>query len=97
MSLATRQAIVRKLELLTTKGEKTMSRARTIVEIVDLLARLRWELEFFKTVSPQDRETFRQAIPGEQVGYIVSLLKAFYDEDEFREWLSFSRGKGSEK
>lgn len=69
-------------------------RSRTIAE---LLARLRVELEFFKAGSAEDREAFRRAIPGEQLGYVVSLLKALYDEEAFREWLHFSRLDLTEK
>jgi len=63
-------------------------RSRTITE---LLARLKGELEFFKAGSSEDREVLRKVTPGEQVGYVVSLLKALYDEGAFREWLHFSQ------
>jgi hypothetical protein len=59
--------------------------------LADILARLRVELEFFKAGSVEDREAFRRAVPGEQVGYLASLLKALYDEDTFREWLHFTQ------
>ena len=69
-------------------------RSRTITE---LLSRLRGELQFFKAGSPEDREVLRKVIPGEQVGYLVSLLKALYDEEAFREWLHFSQLDFTEK
>jgi transcriptional regulator with XRE-family HTH domain len=69
-------------------------RSRSITE---LLARLRGELEFFKVGSPEDREVLRKVTPGEQVGYVVSLLKALYDEGAFREWLHFSQLDLTEK
>jgi hypothetical protein len=58
---------------------------------------LKDELEFFKTGSAEDREAFRRAVPGEQLGYVVSLLKALYDEEAFREWLHFSQLDLTEK
>lgn len=69
-------------------------RSRTITE---LLARLKGELQFFKAGSPEDREVLRKVMPGEQVGYVVSLLKALYDEEAFREWLHFSQLDLTEK
>jgi len=69
-------------------------RSRSIAE---LLVRLKDELEFFKAGSAEDREAFRRAIPGEQLGYVVSLLKALYDEGAFREWLHFSQLDLTEK
>ncbi|MBI4167294.1 MAG: helix-turn-helix transcriptional regulator [Acidobacteria bacterium] len=69
-------------------------RSRRVAEV---LAHLRGELEFFKAGSAEDREAFRRAIPGEQLGYVVSLLKALYDEDTFREWLHFTHLDLTEK
>jgi len=69
-------------------------RSRTVAE---LLLRLKGELEFFKAGSLEDRDAFRRAIPGEQLGYLVSLLKALYDEDAFREWIHFSQLDLTEK
>jgi transcriptional regulator with XRE-family HTH domain len=74
--------------------QTSSGRARTIT---NLLARLKGELEFFKAGSAEDREAFRQAIPGDQLGYVVSLLKALCDEDTFREWLHFSQLDLTEK
>jgi hypothetical protein len=74
--------------------ETSEGRSRTIAE---LLARLKGELEFFKAGSAEDREAFRRVVPGEQLGYVVSLLKALYDEGTFREWLHFSQLDFTEK
>lgn len=74
--------------------QTAMGHSRTIAQ---LLARLKRELEFFKAGSPRDRESFRELVPGEQVGYIVSLLKALYDEAIFREWLHFTQLDLTEK
>ena len=75
-------------------GQTSAGRSRNIAE---LLARLKYELEFFKSGSAENREAFRRAVPGEQLGYVVSLLKALYDEEAFREWLHFSQLDLTEK
>jgi hypothetical protein len=68
--------------------ETPTARSRRVAELLD---RLSGELGFFKAGSEEDRQAFREAIPGEQLGYLVSLLKALYDEDTFREWLHFTQ------
>jgi hypothetical protein len=55
-----------------------------------MLVALADELEFFKQNPEQTRTTFRRVVPGEDVGYITTLLRAFYDEDQFQRWLLFS-------
>jgi transcriptional regulator with XRE-family HTH domain len=62
-------------------------RARRIVQI---LLQLSGELEFFKRCSEEGRKTFRKTVPGPDVGYVITLLRALYDEDKFQRWLLFS-------
>jgi hypothetical protein len=57
-----------------------------------MLIKLADELEFFKK-STAARKTFRRIVPGEDVGYITTLLRALYDEDQFQRWLLFSEYK----
>jgi len=58
------------------------------VEIVkELLYALNKELEFFKKTSPESREMFRKKIHAPDVGYIIALLRALFDEDKFQSWL----------
>jgi len=59
-------------------------------EVLKALRQLGEVLEFFKKGSPQDRELLRRMVPGADVGYITSLLRALYDEDQFEEWILFS-------
>lgn len=70
-------------------------RARTVMR---LLMSLFSELEFFKNCTEDERRVFRKTIPGQDVGYITTLLRALYDEDKFQKWLFFStytmKGKG---
>ena len=47
-------------------------------------------LGFFKHGSAADRETLRRTIPGRDMGYLTSLLRALYDEDQFEAWILFS-------
>lgn len=65
-----------------------------------LLVKLADELEFFKKDSESIRATFRKIVPGEDVGYVTTLLRALYNEDQFQRWLLFSkyemRGKEEE-
>jgi len=63
------------------------TRAKRIVQI---LLQLSSELEFFKRCSEEGRKTFRKIVPGPDVGYVTTLLRALYDEDKFQRWLLFS-------
>ncbi|MCK4415217.1 MAG: helix-turn-helix transcriptional regulator [Candidatus Eisenbacteria sp.] len=47
-------------------------------------------LDFFKRGAASDREALRRAIPGRDMGYLTSLLRALYDEDQFEAWILFS-------
>ena len=58
--------------------------------IWDTMKQLCQQLEFFKQGSREDRETLRKVVPGRDVGYATSLLRALYDEDEFQSWILFS-------
>jgi hypothetical protein len=63
------------------------TRAKTVML---LLMSLSSELEFFKTCTENDRKIFKKIVPGQDVGYITTLLRALYDEDKFQRWLLFS-------
>lgn len=58
-----------------------------------LLMSLSSELEFFKTCTEDERRIFKKTVPGQDVGYITTLLRALYDEDRFQKWLFFSTYK----
>jgi len=70
--------------------QDTSQRAQKVYE---LLLKLNDELEFFKKGASKDREIFRNTIPGKDIGYIIALLKALYDEDAFQNWLFFAEYK----
>ena len=72
------------------------TRAKTVML---LLMSLSSELEFFKTCTENERRIFKKIVPGPDVGYITTLLRALYDEDKFQRWLLFSTYtmKGNER
>lgn len=80
--------------LLTKPMEKDYERATRVKKLLVMLAD---ELEFFKQNSESTRETFRRVVPGEDVGYITTLLRALYNEDQFQRWLLFSKYKMKSK
>jgi hypothetical protein len=63
------------------------ARARIVMR---LLMSLSSELEFFKNCTENERKIFKKIVPGQDVGYITTLLRALYDEDKFQRWLLFS-------
>lgn len=71
-------------------SRKALSASDRAAKIRELLVALADELEFFKQQSEQARKIFRKTVPGEDVGYITTLLRALYDEDQFQRWLLFS-------
>ena len=75
-------------------GDSPSERA---TRIKTLLVSLADELEFFKQKSEAARRAFRKVVPGEDVGYITTLLRALYDEDQFQRWLLFSDYKSKSK
>ncbi len=54
------------------------------------LHRLLDELNFFKRGGSVDRAVLRRVVPARDVGYVTTLLKAMYDEDQFQTWLYFA-------
>ena len=62
-------------------------RARNVMKLLMSLSK---ELEFFKRCSENERNSFKKIVPGQDVGYITTLLRALYDEDKFQRWLLFS-------
>lgn len=72
-------------------GQGAGSRAANIRTLLGILDH---ELDFFKRGSRSDRAQLRRAISGEDLGYIIALLKALYaEEDEFQNWLFFANYK----
>lgn len=67
------------------------------IRVKKLLIMLADELEFFKQDSESTRETFRRVVPGEDIGYLTTLLRALYNEDQFQRWLLFSKYKMKSK
>lgn len=74
---------------ITEKPSANNAEARAKI-IMRLLMSLSSELEFFKSCTENERKIFKKIVPGQDVGYITSLLRALYDEDKFQRWLLFS-------
>ena len=70
-----------------TSSESTKDRINNIKRLLYLLGE---ELNFFKSSTENDRHLLKQRIPAMDVGYVVSFLRAVYDEDAFQDWLFFS-------
>jgi transcriptional regulator with XRE-family HTH domain len=79
--------VTRRNSLLRIPKNNSFERA---IRIKKLLVKLADELEFFKQNSESARKSFRRAVPGEDIGYITTLLRALYNEDQFQRWLLFS-------
>ena len=77
-------------ERATTMASSKGPPALHAAEVLKTIRRLGQVLEFFKTGSPTDRDLLRRIVPGADVGYITSLLRALYDEDQFEQWILFS-------
>ena len=69
----------------TTTDDPTALAARVRDDADRLLA----DLEPFKRGTPEQRAVLRSTLPPRDVGYLTSLLKALYDEDQFETWLYF--------
>ena len=59
-------------------------------KILQLLSALKRELDFFAKGSPANRKELARVVKGRDVGYIMALFKALYNEDEFQRWLYFT-------
>jgi len=59
-------------------------------EVRQAIVNLSLQLEYFKQGSSAQRDALRQTIAGRDIGYVTSLLRALYDEDQFETWILFS-------
>jgi len=67
--------------------ERKMTSEQYARRVENILQQLAKELNYFKSGKREDREVFRKIVMGEDVGYIISLLKALFDEDTFQNWI----------
>lgn len=89
IAVFTEQKTVQAVPVSSLKDEVSVKATK----IKKLLIALTDELEFFKQKPESVRKTFREIISGQDVGYITTLLRALYDEDQFQRWLLFSEYK----
>jgi transcriptional regulator with XRE-family HTH domain len=71
----------------TEQSTDAETRARRVLQT---LVNLSNELEFFKQCPESGRMIFKKIVPGPDVGYVTTLLRALFDEDKFQRWLLFS-------
>jgi len=55
-----------------------------------ILILLKDELEYFKNSTSENRRILKEQIPGNQIGYLASLLSALYDENQLEIFKNFS-------
>jgi hypothetical protein len=55
-----------------------------------ILILLKDELEYFKNSTSENRRILKEQIPGNQIGYLASLLTALYDESQLEIFKNFS-------
>jgi len=65
----------------------------SIERLKAILILLKDELEYFKNSKPENRRILKEQIPGNQVGYLASLLTALYDESQLDIFKNFSSKK----
>ncbi len=58
--------------------------------LADIFYSLASALESFKYGNEEKRKKIRKKIPAQDVGYVISFLKALYDEDNFKDFMFFS-------
>jgi len=92
-NLRVRKQVSRHQEGSTQTSKQAQSASERAAKVRGLLVTLADELEFFKQQPEQARKIFRKMVPGEDVGYITTLLRALYNEDQFQRWLLFSNYK----
>lgn len=61
-----------------------------VYKLVNLFYLLAKALEPFKYGTPEQRKRVKDNIPPEDLGYVISFLKAMYDEDNFTDFMFFS-------
>jgi len=72
----------------------TIKQANEIIHSIErfkaILILLKDELEYFKNSTSENRKLLKEQIPGNQIGYIASLLSALYDENQLEIFKNFS-------
>lgn len=61
-------------------------------KIRSLIFLLKDELNFFKDSSVKTREILKKYIDNEEAGYVITLFKALYNEEELKMWETFREG-----
>ncbi len=75
------------------RTEASGSAAARAEAVLQAVRRLLVDLDPFKAGTAEDRAVLRKTVPARDVGYLTTLLKAMYDEDQFQTWLYFTEYK----
>jgi transcriptional regulator with XRE-family HTH domain len=90
------EEILKEVELLNEKKiikRVDVSSNDDVENLVNLFYLLARALEPFKHGTPEQRKNVRTKIPAQDLGYVMSFLKAMYDEDNFTDFMFFSEYK----
>jgi hypothetical protein len=72
----------------------TLKRASEAIHSIErlkaILILLKDELEYLKNSTRENRKILKEQIPGNQIGYLASLLTALYDESQLEIFKNFS-------
>ena len=82
---------VSKEEKKEVNSEDIRLRARKIRSLIFLLKE---EIDFFKNSSVETRELLKSCLDNEETGYVVSLIRALFDDQTFQVWKAFEQGEG---
>jgi hypothetical protein len=80
------QALVQRISYEEVPKEITDS-ASAAKAVRATLKQLSEQLEHFKKGTAADRKQFRKFVDPLEAGYVTSILKALFDEDEFQRWV----------
>lgn len=75
------------------KGKKLEEAKHLAEKLKAILFLIKDELEYFKNSSPEVRNILKSYIPGNDIGLLVGLLTALYDEDQLQAYKTFTNLK----
>lgn len=80
-----------------TSGQQPHAPEEMARRVLETAHRFMADLEYFKRGTADDRALLKTVVPPRDVGYLTTLLKAMYDEDQFATWLYFAEYKPQQR
>jgi hypothetical protein len=74
-----------------TKTRKMTEARQSVERLKAILFLLKYELDYFKDSTLEEREILKENIAGPSIGYIASLLTSLYDENQLEIFKNFSK------